>query len=151
MVSLGGGDHGVGNAGVAAGGVDERTAGLEFSGALTVANHIERRAVFDGATGVETLALGVDFDVGEVAADVRQANQRRVADLIEHRVGAVDFFVRVHSVASHLKTRCHCRQLRRGRPGAGIEKKALGAFLRVLRGSSESPLCQSTIGRFIPI
>ena len=78
-----GADHGVGDAGVAAGGVDDGFAGSESAGFQAGLDHAECGAVFDGAAGIEPFGFGGEFDVGELAADAFESQQRRVADAIE--------------------------------------------------------------------
>ena len=67
LVPAVGADHGVGDAGVAAGGIENRAARGSAAGALAIENHIQRRAVFHRSAGVEVLGLGEDLDAGEFA------------------------------------------------------------------------------------
>ena len=78
-----GGDHGVGNAGVAAGGVDDALARCQLAGGQAGLDHAQGRAILDGAAGVEPFGLGGELDVGVVAADPLQAQKGRVADEVE--------------------------------------------------------------------
>ena len=76
-------DHGVGDAGVAAGGIEDDFAGGELAGALAFQDHVEGGAVLDGAAGIEKLGLGVDLDAGEVGGDAVEADEGGVADQAE--------------------------------------------------------------------
>ena len=78
-------DHGVGDAGVAAGGVQNGLAGSQRAAAFAFPNHVQRRAVFDRSARIEPLRLGVKTrrrDIG--AADPLEAQKRRVADAFHH-------------------------------------------------------------------
>src|SRR5690349_17839374 len=68
-VAESGADHSVGDASVAASGVDDGFAGSESTGFQAGLNHAERGAVFYGTTGVEPFGLGGEFDVREVFSD----------------------------------------------------------------------------------
>ena len=86
LVAAVGADHGVGDAGVAAGGIENDAAMIQLAGALAVEHHIQRCAVFDRAAGVEVLGLAEDLDIGKLAGNLVQAHQRRVADGLEQRL-----------------------------------------------------------------
>ena len=82
-----GGDHGVGDAGVAAGGVDDDLVAREHPAAFAVEDHRHRRAVLHAAAGVVPFRLGADAHAGrEVLPDAFERQQRRVADQIEDRL-----------------------------------------------------------------
>ena len=67
LVAAIGADHGVGDAGVAAGGVQDDALGIQAAGALAIQDHVEGGAVLHGAAGVEVFGLGEDLDAGELA------------------------------------------------------------------------------------
>ena len=77
-------NHGVGDAGVAAGGVDDGFAGGELAALKTSVNHTERRAVFYRAAGIEPFGFAADFHVFKFAADAGEAQQRAVTDAREN-------------------------------------------------------------------
>src|SRR5271156_5608680 len=78
-----GADHGVGDAGVATGCVEDYFAGAQVAGAFAGTDHGIAGAVFHGAAGIEPFCLGVKFDVGEAGDDAFQAQERSVADAVE--------------------------------------------------------------------
>ena len=77
--------HGVGDAGVAAGGVEQGLAGAELdrSAALWRRDDGGGCAVLDGAAGIAPLGLAEDLDAGEVRGEAVEPQQRRVADAVE--------------------------------------------------------------------
>ena len=74
-------DHGIGDAGIAAGGIDQDLFRREQAGALAFANHIECGAVFDGTAGIEVFGFAVDFNARKGARHLLQPKQRSVADI----------------------------------------------------------------------
>ena len=84
-VAAGRAQQSVGDAGVAGGGVQNNLAGGELPAALAFQNHVERRAVFDRAAGVEPLRLEVELHLRELAPHPRHAQQRRVTHALGHR------------------------------------------------------------------
>ena len=78
-----GADHGVGDAGVAAGRVEDYFAGAQVAGAFAGADHGIGGAVFHGAAGIEPFGFGVKFHVGEGGGDAFEAKERSVADAVE--------------------------------------------------------------------
>src|SRR5580704_5823168 len=82
-VSERGADHGVGDAGVAAGRVEDYFSGPQVAGAFAGANHGITCAVLHGAAGIEPFGFGVKFHVGEAGDDALQAQERSVADAVE--------------------------------------------------------------------
>ena len=79
----GGGDHGVGDAGVSAGGIEQNFAGPEFSAGAGLGDDVRGGAVFYRSAGVVPLGLAQQLDSGQVASDALQAQQRSVADQFE--------------------------------------------------------------------
>ncbi len=75
-----GADHGIGNAGVAACGIQNGVLGTEAAGALAIEDHVEAGTVLYRSAGIEVFRLGVDGDAGHLAADLFQAQQWRVAN-----------------------------------------------------------------------
>src|SRR5277367_5366355 len=73
-------DHGIGNPRVAAGGVDDDLARAQRAAGQTGLNHAQRWPVFDRATGIAPFRLGVEFHIGEFAANSREPQERRVSD-----------------------------------------------------------------------
>src|SRR5713101_3186656 len=73
-------DHGVGDAGVAAGGVQYYFVVGELAGALPVQDHVERRPILHRTAGIEEFSFAVDLDAGKVACDTFHADQGRVTD-----------------------------------------------------------------------
>src|SRR6185369_10497215 len=78
-----GADHGVGDAGIAAGGVDDALTRSQRSASKAGLDHAESWAVFDRTARVEPFRLGGKLDIGEVAADALQPKQGRVANAVE--------------------------------------------------------------------
>ena len=87
LVAAIGADHGVGDAGIAAGGIENGPVVVQFAGALAIEHHVEGGPVLDAAAGVEILGLAVDFDAGELALNLFQAQQGRITDGREQRLG----------------------------------------------------------------
>ena len=83
LVALQRADHGVGDAGIAAGGVEQGAVVGQPAGPLAIQDHVQPGAVFHRPAGIEELRLGVDFDARKLRIQLRQAQQRRVADLIQ--------------------------------------------------------------------
>src|SRR5580700_3152157 len=77
-------DRGVGNPRIAAGGINDGLARAESTASEAPLNHTQSRTVLDGSSRIEPLRLGKEFHIRELAADRRQAQQRSVADQIEH-------------------------------------------------------------------
>src|ERR1700675_1157752 len=77
-------DHGVGNARIAAGGIDDCLAVAKRAASQTRLNHAQRWSILDGTSGVEPLGLGAELHMRKFAADSRQTQQRSVADQLEH-------------------------------------------------------------------
>ena len=78
-------DHGVGDAGVAAGGINDGLAGLERAARQPRLDHAERRPVLYRAAGVKPLGLGAKLYVGEVAAYAVKAEKWRISNPGEER------------------------------------------------------------------
>ncbi len=76
-------DHGVGDTGVAAGGVQNCFAGMQIAAENAFANHGQRGAIFYGAAGIEPFGLRVKFNIFKFTADASQAQQRSIADAVE--------------------------------------------------------------------
>ena len=79
-----GADHGVGDAGVAAGGVDQDLVLRQQPAPLAVQDHRHRRAVLDAAAGVVPLGLGKHLDAHAGLGHPAERQQRRVADQFEN-------------------------------------------------------------------
>ena len=73
--------HGQGDAGVAAGGLDQHVAGLDVTAQLGATDHRQRRAILHRARRVIAFQLNQQ-GIGSVAGQALQANQRGVADAI---------------------------------------------------------------------
>ena len=73
-------EHGEGDAGVAAGGVEQGLTGREQAAGAGVGHHGGCGAVFDAAAGIGPLGLGQEGDAGESADDLVQADERGRAD-----------------------------------------------------------------------
>jgi hypothetical protein len=78
-VPAGGTEHGVRNAGVAGGGIEEHPARLERPSALAVEDHRERGAILDGSARIARLELGVELDAG-LGFEPAQSDERRPPD-----------------------------------------------------------------------
>ena len=87
LVSAVGADHGVGDAGIAAGGVEDRAGVVELAGAFAVEDHVGGGAVLDGAAGVEVFGLGEDLDTGEFGGNLVETQEWGVADGREQGLG----------------------------------------------------------------
>jgi len=96
-------EHGQGDAGVAAGALQDRLAGVEQAGGLGLADDIERGAILDAPAGVVPFRLGVDGDgLRQAAGDPLQADQRGIADQLLQRAGfRPDSDYRVNKLGSH--------------------------------------------------
>ena len=81
FVALRGPDHGIGDAGIAAGGIDQDFVRREQAGTLAFHDHVQSRAVFHAAAGVEILGLTVDFNARKRGGHLAEAQQGRVADI----------------------------------------------------------------------
>src|SRR5690606_2528276 len=86
LVAAGGADHRQGHAGVAAGGLDYRVAGLEQPALLGVEDDGQGEPVLDRPAGIERLDLGVELDA--LGGEPVQAHDRGAAGGV--RVAAVD-------------------------------------------------------------
>jgi hypothetical protein len=53
---------------------------IELAGALPIQNHVERRAIFHRAAGIEKLGLAENLDSGKCTRSFFQTDQRRVPD-----------------------------------------------------------------------
>ena len=73
-------DHGIGDTGIAAGGIEDDVLGAKAAGALAIQDHVEARPILDRSAGIEVFGFGVDGDAGDLAGDLIQTQQRRVAD-----------------------------------------------------------------------
>ena len=82
LVASGGADHGVADARVPAGRVEDGLPRGESAGALAFQNDVPRRAVLDGSPGIREFELQPDLDAGQIRGAV-QPDQRRVADLVQ--------------------------------------------------------------------
>ena len=76
-------NHRIGNAGVAAGGVNNGLAALQGTTGQTCLDHAQRRPVLHGAAGVEPLGLGTEFDIWEFPANAFQPKQGRVTNTVQ--------------------------------------------------------------------
>src|SRR4051794_6922787 len=79
--------HGQRDAGVAAGGLEDRASGAEDAVLLGLLDHLQHRTVLDGAGRVAVLELGPEAYVGG-RRQARQTDQRRAADRVEQVVVA---------------------------------------------------------------
>src|SRR6185312_13350866 len=75
--------HGVGDAGVAAGGVEQAAGGADEAALLRVEDDGGGGAVLDGAAGVVPLRLAEDLDAGQTRGEAIELHQRGVADAFE--------------------------------------------------------------------
>ena len=80
-------DHGVGDAGVAAGGVEDGALVIQLAQTLAVQDHVQRRTVLHRPAQVEILRFGVELDPRQPRRDPVQLQQRRIADGLEQRLG----------------------------------------------------------------
>ena len=81
------GDHGVRDAGVAAGGIEDGLARRELSRQLAGANHAIRGPILHRTAGIVPFRLGENANARELMPDAQQGNQRRVANRPQQRVG----------------------------------------------------------------
>src|SRR5579863_2271738 len=73
-------DHGVRDASVAAGGIQNNLVAGQLTRSLAIQDHIERRTILHRSAGVEKLTLAVDLDAWQIARNSLHADERRVAD-----------------------------------------------------------------------
>ena len=78
-------EHGEGDAGVAAGGVEQGFAGSEQAAGAGIADHGRGGAVFDAAAGVGPLRFGQQRDALKAADDLVEPQQGRGPDLFRQR------------------------------------------------------------------
>ncbi len=76
-------EHGVGDAGVAAGGVEEANAGAELLALEGVQDDGGGGAVLDGAAGVGPLRFAEDLNAGQLSREALQTHEGRIADAVE--------------------------------------------------------------------
>jgi hypothetical protein len=77
--------HGVRNAGVAAGGVEQAATRAELLALERVKHDSGRGAVFDGASRIIPFRLPENLDAGKGRREAFQAEQGRIADPLEER------------------------------------------------------------------
>ena len=78
-----GSEHGIGNTGVAAGGVQQTLSGVKSAAAASFLHDVGGSAIFDRAAGVVPLRLAQKYYAGQVPGACVETQQRRVADAIE--------------------------------------------------------------------
>ena len=81
--SLRGADHGVSDAGVAAGGIEQNFPGTEFSAGASLATMFDAARSFTDPPGLYHSALPSKLDSGQVASETLQAQQWSIADELE--------------------------------------------------------------------
>ncbi len=79
-------NHGVSDAGIAAGGIDDAFAGRQLAGSEAGLDHAQGRAILDRASWIEPFRLSGKLDVWELLADPLQPEQGSVPDVIEDGV-----------------------------------------------------------------
>ncbi len=77
-------NHGVSDAGVAAGRVNDGFAGPQRPAGQASLNHAERRAVLHRTTRIEPLRFGTKLNVRKLPTDALQTQQRRVSNALQH-------------------------------------------------------------------
>ena len=92
--SLSRAQHGIGNASVAAGGVEQDFAGSELAIAAAFGDDVGGGAVFHGATGVVPFGLAQKCHAGKMRGKAIKAQQRSVADAVQQTLA------RAHHLAS---------------------------------------------------
>ena len=100
-VALHGRGHGQGDAGIAAGGLDEGVAGADLAARLGVADHAQGRAVLDRTGRVVALQLDQDAVAGGTGQAL-QAHQRGVADEVFQGSVVHRTSVRIHAAKQKL-------------------------------------------------
>src|SRR5438132_1495186 len=78
-----GAEHGVGDACVATGRVEEYLTGSEFPQPASLGQDISRGPVFDRSSGIEPLGLAQDLHVRQVASQGFEPYQGRVANTLQ--------------------------------------------------------------------
>src|SRR5580704_7244335 len=101
--TFGGGDHGIGDAGVTAGGIEQSFAGGEFSAGASLGYDVGSGTVFDRASGIEPLGFAQDLDAGQIASDAIEAQQRSVANAVETTHAEFVFFRRMCRRSRHFR------------------------------------------------
>jgi len=84
--SLSGTEHGVGDPGVAAGGIEENLAGAELGGAASLGDDVGGGAVLDGSAGVIPLGLTQKCYARKVGGERIQTQHGRVSDAVDQAV-----------------------------------------------------------------
>ena len=115
LVAAIGADHGVRDAGIAAGGIENRPVVIQLARAFAIQHHIEGRPVLDAAAGIEILGLAEDLDARKFGLDLFQAQQRRIADGREQRLGLGARQVRNRESVGHshlIRFRCEAGRMR---------------------------------------
>jgi hypothetical protein len=83
-ISFGRAHHGEANAGVAAGRLDHRLAGLQITGALSLFNDLYRKPIFHRRQRVEMLSL--DVGPNAIRCQIINAGARRIADGVQDTI-----------------------------------------------------------------
>ena len=83
LVAAVGADHGIGDTGIAAGGIKDSPITIQLAGTFALDHHIARRAVLYRAARIKVFGLPEDLDSGELARDFLQTQQWCIADRVE--------------------------------------------------------------------
>ena len=81
--SLGCAEHGISNAGIAAGGVEQNSPGTHLPAAPRLGHNMPGRTIFDRATGVTPFGLTQKCNTGQVAGERVEAYQRGISDALD--------------------------------------------------------------------
>src|SRR5208283_5167309 len=83
---FGGSQHGVGDAGIAAGGVEKNLAGAKLATGAALGDDARGGAILDRSARVVPLGLAQKCYAGQVAGECVEAKQRSVADALDQAV-----------------------------------------------------------------
>jgi len=83
LVALDGPDEGVGDTGIAGGGVEDDLAGFQGPRFLSLLDHVEGGPGLHGPPGVMPLRLGVNLHAGFVLQDIADGEERGVPYLFQ--------------------------------------------------------------------
>ncbi len=83
---FGGAEHGIGDSGIAAGGVEKNLAGAKLTGAAGLGDDVGGSAVFDGSAGVIPFRFAQKGYARQVASERIEAEQRGISDAFDETV-----------------------------------------------------------------
>jgi hypothetical protein len=83
---LGRAEHGVGDSGISAGGIEQNFTGTQQAFAAAFGNDVSGSAVFNGSAWVVPFGLTQEYYAGQIASNLVEAKERRVSDTLDQAV-----------------------------------------------------------------